>query len=233
MILETEKKKYRTLCNQCSQPNFSCYCSEIQKFDPLINFVILIHPIEAKRRIATGRMSHLSLQNSYLIKGQDYSNNVLVNERIADAKCHSIILYPGHLSKNISELKLEQRAQLFPQDKKLQIFVIDGTWATARKMIRQSHNLQALPRISFTPPAPSNFRVRKQPNSSCFSTIEAIHHTIDLLGLTQGFLTADRNHDSLLRTFNFMVENQLEFIRNSNSNLRETNYRREGQMKIA
>lgn len=230
---ESNQKTYRTLCSRCTQPDFSCYCKQIKKFDPAINFVVLIHPIEAKRRIATGRMSHLSLENSYLIKGQDYTNNSLVNERLEDSSCHSVILYPGQMSQNLTNLNAEQRAELFPTNKKLQVFVIDGTWATARKMVRQSRNLQALPRICFIPPAPSNFRVRKQPNSSCFSTIEAIHHTIELIGPSQGFSTAKKQHDGLLNVFNFMVENQLEFIRNSNSCLRETTYRREGQKKIA
>ena len=94
-------------------------------------------------------------------------------------------------------------------------------------------NLLALPRICFTPQKPSNFRVRKQPNSNCYSTIEAIHHTIDLLGDTQGFETKNRQHDGLLSVFNFMVENQLDFIKKSNLNPRESAYRREGQRKIA
>lgn len=232
-MIESCKKKYRTLCGCCAQPDFSCYCGEIKKFDSHINFVILIHPIEAKRRIATGRMSHLSLENSYLIKGQDYTANAIVNQRIEDSSCHSVILYPGQKSQNLTALDDEKRSKLFPNNKKLQIFVIDGTWATARKMIRQSKNLQQLPKICFTPAAPSNFRVRKQPNSSCFSTIEAIHQTIELVGPGMGFSLSTRKHDALLNVFNFMVENQLAFIRNSNSNLRETTYRREGQQKIA
>ncbi len=178
-------------------------------------------------------MSHLCLENSYLIKGQNYSDNNLVNQRLADTSCHSVILYPGLKSENISKTTPTETALLFPKDKKLQIFVIDGTWATARKMIRQSLNLTTLPRICFTPSKPSNFRVRKQPSAACYSTIEAIHHTIDILGDSQGFKTSKRQHDGLLDVFNYMVENQLEFIKKSNLNPRESAYRREGQRKIA
>ncbi len=198
-----------------------------------MSFVILIHPIEVKRRIATGRMSHLCLKDSYLIKGQDYTQNDTVNELIADTNYHSIILYPGIKSKNLSTLAVHERAELFPKTKKLRLFIIDGTWATARKMIRQSQNLKNLQRICFSPTTPSNFRVRKQPNSACYSTIEAIHHTIELIGETQNFDILSRQHDNLLNVFNFMVENQLEFIRQSNLNLREASYRREGQIKTA
>ena len=156
--------QYRVLCTSCTQPTFSCFCSQIKVFDPRMSFVILIHPIEVKRRIATGRMSHLCLKDSHLIKGQDYTHNNLVNDLITDPDYHSVILYPGINSKNLTPLAVEQRAELFPKTKKLRLFVIDGTWATARKMIRQSQNLNNLQRICFSPTTPSNFRVRKQPN---------------------------------------------------------------------
>lgn len=230
--LHLQLPKTRTLCTSCAQPDFSCYCSHIHPFDSKINFVILIHPIEVKRRIATGRMSHLSLQDSYLIKGQNYTENTLVNSLIHDSEYHSVILYPGPLSKNISLLFKFEKETLFPKNKKLRIFVIDGTWATARKMIRQSENLKTLPRICFSPTKPSNFRVRKQPNPNCYSTIEAIHHTIELIGESQGFAVNERKHDQLLHAFDFMVERQLTFIKEANLNLRTASYRRETQKKI-
>ena len=137
----------------------------------------------------------------------------------------------GH-STNLSLLDEKEKHELFPTNKKLRIFVIDGTWATARKMIRQSENLKTLPRICFSPTKPSNFRVRKQPDDNCYSTIEAIHHTIELIGDTQGFAVQDRTHDRLLNVFDYMVERQLHFIRESNLNLRRASYRRESQKKV-
>lgn len=219
--------KYRELCTTCLQPGFSCYCAHVQRFDPQINFVILIHPIEVKRRIATGRMSHLCLENSHLIMGQDYSLNKDVNELINDSDYHSVILYPGVKSKNLTPLSEVEREAIFPEDKKLRIFVIDGTWATAKKMVRQSGNLASLPRICFSPEKPSTFRVRKQPNAACYSTIEAIHHTIELVGTSQGFDVKTREHDKLLHVFDSMVERQLEFIRKAEEKPDFLRYRRD------
>lgn len=223
--------KYRTLCSTCIQPDFSCYCKHIVPFECPINFVILIHPIEAKRRIATGRMSHLCLQNSYLIKGQNFSDDPQVNALIADPKYQSVILYPGVQSINISQVPENEQQELVFKNKKLRIFVIDGTWATARRMVRQSENINKLPRICFTPVKPSNFRVRKQPESHCYSTIEAIHHTIELLGRSTDLNHAQRPHEHLLEIFDGMVERQLSFLNEVKLNLREANYRREGQLK--
>ncbi len=210
----------------CMQPSFGCYCAEIQKFDPLIKFVILIHPIEWKRRIATGRMSHLCLNNSELIQGQDYTEDQKVNELLADTRYQAMVLYPGQKSLNLTGLGEEKLGQLIGPQKTPMVFVIDGTWATARKTMRLSQNLNALPRVCFTPPARSNFQVRKQPKAECYSTIEAVHHTIELLGPAVGFELQARKHDSLLRVFSVMVNRQIAFLKDAFDNPRSTSYRR-------
>lgn len=220
-----QEPQYRKLCFTCIQPEFGCYCSAIEKVDSKINFIILIHPIEVRRRIATGRMSHLCLENSQLIAGQDYSNHPQVNQLIADSTSHSVILYPGVNSINLTPLNISQRQELFPKGKRLNIFVIDGTWATAKKMVRQSENLRTLPRICFSPEKPSNFRVRKQPDPLYYSTIEAIHHTIELVGPTQGFAIGERQHDKLLKVFDLMVERQIECTRRVEENPELATYR--------
>lgn len=224
--LEADAPKYRDLCTQCIQPVFSCYCRFIQRFDPLIDFVILIHPIEVRRRIATGRMSHLCLQNSHLIRGQDFTEVAAVNQILAEPHRHCVILYPGKNSVNLTPMKLSEKTERFPQDKKLTVFVIDGTWLTAKKMMSRSRNLLPLPRICFTPDKPSNFRVRKQPNALCYSTVEAIHQTIELIGETQGLDVGTRIHDRLMEVFDAMVELQLKFIKISEEKAGSNRYRR-------
>lgn len=224
--LAAEAPQYRELCTQCIQPKFSCYCSHIQRFDPKIDFVILIHPIEVRRRIATGRMSFLCLEKSRLIRGQDFTDIPAVNEILADPDRHCVILYPGRNSQNLTHLEADERAGLFPQDKKLTIFVIDGTWLTAKKMMNTSKNLFNLPRICFSPDKPSTFRVRKQPNPACYSTLEAIHHTIELVGDSQGFEVQSRDHDRLIHVFHKMVDLQISFIKKSDAEARPDRYRR-------
>jgi DTW domain-containing protein YfiP len=153
-------------------------------------------------------MSHLSLENSRLISGADFSDYTEIDRIVGDPDIHSVVLYPGPGSVNLSDVSPVDRAALFPRDKQLAIFVIDGTWATARTMIR-SRNLRALPRVCFTPSYPSRFYVRRQPAAGCFSTVEAIHETIELLGEARGFKIEDRRHDSLLDLFDLMVERQI------------------------
>lgn len=225
LISQTEPQ-YRHLCTQCLQPRFGCYCVHVQKFDPKIKFVILIHPIEMKRRIATGRMSHLCLENSELIVGQDYSNNLKVNQILQNPKYQPAVLYPGSSALNLSTVRSEERGKIFSADKTPVIFVVDGTWATAKKTMYMSQNLKFLPRFSFTPPHKSQFRVRKQPGVDCFSTIEAIHHLIELVGDGVGFDVSGGRHNRLIDVFGKMVERQLEFVREAYDNPRSTSYRR-------
>ena len=114
------------------------------------------------------------------------------------------MLYPGYRSLNITPMSGAERLQLIPPGKQLSIIVIDGTWATARKMVNLSQNLKSLPRICFTPTGPSNFRVRRQPRPECHSTVEAIHHTLQLFG--------EKVDDRLLQIFNRIVDRQIALV---------------------
>lgn len=214
-VLQNQEKKYRELCLNCRQPESGCYCEHVHAFDPKIKFMILIHPLEVKRRIATGRMSSLCLTGSELIRGTEYSQDTQVNGVLDNPNHHCVVLYPGQSSVNLTHATSEARLELTPANKKLVIFVIDGTWSTAGKMIRRSPNLMALPRICFTPPGPSQFRIRRQPALECYSTIEAIHHTIELVGSSVGFDVESREHDNLMYVFNKMIEKHLQ-IRQTN-----------------
>ncbi len=204
--------KYRQICRNCLQPKQWCYCNELQPFDCKMTFVILLHPLELRRRIASGRMSHLMLKNSHLILGHNYSDDVKVNQLLANPDYFPVILHLGENSINLSNLSEDQKVKLCPADKQILIFVVDGTWNTASKTVRLSRNLRSLPRISFTPTRPSAFRVRRQPKPKCYSTLEAIHQTIELLGTSQGFDLQSRKHDAMLHVFNSFVDQQATYV---------------------
>jgi DTW domain-containing protein YfiP len=210
-VIQTESQfKNRTLCTDCWQPDFSCYCHKIEKFDANIEFVILIHPIETRRRIATGRMAFLTLENSHLIRGTEFANCNRINKLLEDKNYKNVLLARRADSIDITAISEAEKKHHFKSDKKLRIFVLDGTWSNAGKMITRSPNLQILPTFCFTPTTPSNIRVRKQPNPLCYCTLEAIHHTIGLLGPSQGLDTKNKIHDQMLKPFDWMVDLQIK-----------------------
>jgi len=201
----TERRRW---CHRCRQPDRGCYCSLIETFDSEPRFIILTQPREAKHRFGTGRMAHLCLSNSLLVEGVDFSADDRVNDEIHSPLNFPVLLYPSEDSIHLSRLTRAGRMELVPAGRKLVVLVLDGTWKSARKMMRLSRNLADLPRISFEPPSPSKYRIRRQPKPHCYSTIEAIHHVVDLFAPPG---SSHRPHDNLLAVFHSVIDRQLTY----------------------
>jgi len=93
----------------------------------------------------------------------------------------------------------------------LLIFVIDGTWTAAKKMMKLSQNLQTLPRIALEPRQPSRFAIKHQPNPLCLSTIEAIAGILAELE-DLGWENLGGKHLNLRDILEKMVQTQLDYI---------------------
>jgi DTW domain-containing protein len=195
---------HRVRCSKCRKPEATCYCQMILPFASNPVFAILIHKAETRRSIATGRMAHLCLSNSYMFEGVDFTAHDGVNALIEDPGNYCVVLSPGKNSINLSSIS--NRNGIFPESRQLVVFVIDGTWSQAKRMRRLSENIKQLPSICFTPKTPSKFLVRKQPASHCYSTIEAIHECISLIS------KASQPHRNLLTAFDYMVTQQVGYV---------------------
>jgi len=170
-----------------------------------------MHPKEARKtRNGTGRLAHLALENSEIVPGIDFSKSPRIQELLEDQRFRPTILYPGQTSKNISSFAAED---LTSEGKQLLVFVVDGSWTAAKKMMKLSGNLHRLPRISISSGRPSRFVIKHQPNDQCLSTIEAIHRL--LTGLERIGLEQLRGcHNTLMDTLDRLVEIQLAYIEN-------------------
>ncbi len=116
-----------------------------------------------------------------------------------------MLLYPGNDSKNVSA------GEFLPKDlgdKQLVVFLLDGTWACAKKMMKLSVNLHPLTRLMFTPTKPSEFHIKQQPDEICLSTIESIHQFLEAL---EGVgIEEKKDWKSLLNPFMAMQRYQIE-----------------------
>jgi len=202
---QLSQKQFHERCYTCRRSKPLCYCHLIKSFQSEPQFVILIHPVEFRRRVATGRMAHLCLNNSIMIDAASFGENTKLQGILNNPDHHCVVLYPGENSVNLSPLSVGERWELFPKDKKLVIIVIDGTWNTASGMMRSCEKLNNLPRVCFSPRQASRFRIRKQPKDFCLSTIEAIHECIDLLNVQ-----ASSAHDHLLEVFDRVIDWHIE-----------------------
>ena len=196
----------RVTCYRCFWPQPLCWCASIRPMPTRTRFVLLMHPKEFKQEKAgTGRLTHLCLPESAILVGTDFDRHDEVQALLRDPANEVVLLYPGPTARNLSQGELSPAGL---GGKRLVVLVLDATWACARKMLRLSPTLQALPRIMFTPSAPSRFIIKQQPQAGCLSTLEAVHET--LLALEQSGLDAYPDKTQLLALFDRMQRHQID-----------------------
>ena len=187
-------------------------------------FVFLMHPKEFKEEKAgTGRLTHLCLPNSELHMGIGFDRDESVQALLADPRNLCVLLYPGAEALNLSAVSDPQLVALSSQlhERQLVVFLLDATWSLARKMLRLSPSLQQLPRIMFTPTAPSRYIIKQQPQAGCLSTLEAVHELLLVLEKLQ--LDRYSHPAQLLEIFDRLQRFQMECAADPN----RSGYRRQ------
>ncbi|KFL33161.1 hypothetical protein JU57_12840 [Sulfurospirillum sp. SCADC] len=171
-----------------------------------------MHPKEFKKtKNGTGHLTHLSLLNSELFMGIDFTDHARINEIIATHE--SFILYPSPHAINLSHENPRTHTSLHVK-KQMAIFLIDSTWACSLKMMRESKNLHALAHISFEPTKRSEFKIKEQPLEYCLSTIESTLSVLELLSQWQIETIAHEKLEAFLTPFHAMITYQLACIQN-------------------
>jgi DTW domain-containing protein YfiP len=135
-----------------------------------------MHPKEFKReKAATGHLTHVALANCEIVVDVSFERNARLHALLADPSLFVVLLYPG--SRALDLARGEPSAEVL-RDRRLVVLVLDATWACARKMLRLSPVLHALPRVALAPSQPSRYRIKRQPQEGCLATIEAVHEVL-------------------------------------------------------
>ncbi len=202
----------REKCYKCYRPKSSCMCKYIEAFDTNTKFVILMHPKEFKKvKNNTGFFTHLTLKNSEVFIGIDFSEHKRINEIIRTHQ--SFILYPSADAINLTE---QNPAKAL--DKEIAIFIIDSTWSCAKQIFEKSQNLKDLKHMSFTTSKTSQYQIKVQPESNYLSTIESTQVVIELLNKWGIENTEQKSMDNFLNPFFEMIKYQKKLIENPLSN---------------
>lgn len=181
-------------------------CCHINSIETATKFIILMDLKEFKKtKNNTGRFTHLSLQNSELYIGNNFTKHERVNELLNNKNNNCYVLYPDEKSIVLNEEGL-------PSKKNNIIFIIDATWACSRKLLKSSENLKKLPKISFTHNKTSNYRIKEQPKNYCLSTIESTLCVLENLNFHNLESIEDRDLHKFLLPFEKMVDYQIELI---------------------
>ncbi|MBE4748348.1 DTW domain-containing protein [Corallococcus sp. ZKHCc1 1396] len=184
----------RSFCVRCLRPESACYCAHVPQLETRTRVVFLQHPRERRVAIGTARMAHLSLPNSELHRGVDFTGHARLEELARNPE-RVAVLFPGEDAISVEDARANP-----PQT----LIVVDGTWPQAKKVVMRNPLLAGLPRIGFVPRRPSNYRIRAEPADHCVSTIEAV---AEILGQLEG---RPEHFDRMLGAFEFMVDTQLE-----------------------
>jgi DTW domain-containing protein YfiP len=166
--------------------------------------VLLQHPREARLAICSAWLTRISLENAELHAGVAFEQHARVRELAAIPG--AALLYPGEGATDAARLSGSPPPVLF---------VVDGTWHQAEKMLRMSQTLAALPRVSVDAGRPSGYReLRREPGSVHLSTLEAV-------ALALGALEGDPGRfDPMIAAFHRSVDLQLDCSRGDRRNPR-------------
>lgn len=192
----------------------TCHCGVVRPFTPGVRLALLLHPREAKKSVGTARIIRRCMPEVPVITGRgpelDRSQRLL--SLLADKAVEPFVLFPGKAAADLGELSPGGTAVVFDPARVPLIFVIDGTWKQAEKMLRDSVLLKGLRQLSFRPSRVSTYRFRRQPALNCLSSVEAIHELLDRLGALGVSRPENRRaHDNLLEVFQVLVERQVRF----------------------
>ena len=174
-----------------------------------------MHPLEAKKsHIGTGRLTHRALINSEIIVGINFDLEKRFQQLINDPKYTPMVLYPGENSINLSEQTLDKKK--FTAKIPL-IFIIDGTWPCAKKIMKLTTSLHHLSRISFNPDLESKFDIKNQPAKFCLSTIESVYVVLSELE-RQEIESIGDNKETLLQALQATVNYHVEIAKDPSRN---------------
>ena len=193
------------LCLTCRRRVRTCVCESLKPFETQTRYIILMHPMEAKKeKVGTGRFTHLILKNSKILVGINFDENQEFQAILNDPSYETYLLYPGD-----DALQIENGFSDGKPKKPLQIIVIDGTWPCAKKMMKLTTSLHDTPRISFTPGKTSEFKIKHQPMEGCLSTVESVYQVIRGLRAA-GVEDTKMKEENLMEVFRKTVDQQIE-----------------------
>jgi len=194
----------REKCYSCYRPKSSCMCGHVKPLDTETKFVILMHPKEFKKvKNGTGHLTHLSLKNSELFIGVDFTNHARVNEIIATHE--SFVLYPSENALNLTDTN-PYSSTILHAKKAMAIFIEHAQVESMMKIAI------ALRHLSFSSSKLSQFKIKEQPAEYCLSTIESTLEVLELLNKWHVEKISEEGLELFLNPFIQMVNAQLLYV---------------------
>ncbi|KAL6602547.1 DTW-domain-containing protein [Neocallimastix sp. 'constans'] len=165
-----------------------------------------MHPKESKRQsTGTGKLANLSLKDSEIFIGKEFSNHHELQELLNDSNYFPVLMYPG---KNVWTANKEGFDKIIG-NKRLLVIIVDATWRFSKTLINHNRFLLDLPRVSFTGNYQSIYTFKREPRPECISTIESCYFFIKEMQ-SVGLENEKLNPEPLMNVFKAMIKFQLQ-----------------------
>jgi DTW domain-containing protein YfiP len=157
-------------------PEASCVCNKIKPIELPFKITLCCHSNEWQRNDNTGQWALLCSQDISRIKWHRKSELIQpqIDIHMITQQPGHYLLYPSDDAQDINILASDISGDI------AQLWVIDGTWQEAQKMLRQSPWLKSLPKVKIQAQKDqtlaSQFQLRR--NQQGLSTMEAITEAI-------------------------------------------------------
>jgi DTW domain-containing protein YfiP len=175
---------YCAHCIHCRLPESHCVCNKVKQVELPFNIMLCCHSKEWQRTDNTGQWALLSSKNIGRVRWHrkvELIHPTISAEELIKEGGH-YLLFPSDDAVDIQQL-FQDTTPLAAQEliqPITQLWVIDGTWQEAQKMLRQSPWLKAMPKVKILPPEghilESQFQLRRNQQGLC--TMEAIAEAV-------------------------------------------------------
>ncbi|WP_299773070.1 tRNA-uridine aminocarboxypropyltransferase [uncultured Pseudoteredinibacter sp.] len=162
----------RKTCQSCHRPASNCICDLAHKIDNHVKVHLLQHPKEAKHPKGSAILLQLSLENIETWQGERFPD---LETELSNESYYDLLLYPE--LENPSQKGSGKSSSRKPEQT-TRLWVLDGTWKKAYKILQLNPVLQKLPKVSPSDFEKSQYKIRKAPKKGQLSTLEACCHTL-------------------------------------------------------
>ncbi len=182
----------RATCSACNRPISVCYCHTVKPVDNQWPVYILQHPSESKHPVGTAAIAARSLINCQLQIAEHFQPDSF-NRSVQQA----VLVYPSDEAVSLDSLS---------QGEPKTLIFLDASWRKSYRMLMESPELQALPKLGLQPKQPSRYKIRQSKQSGSLSTLEAIAYTLGALEQD------DEKYRPLLNSMDWMIEKQISLM---------------------
>lgn len=172
-----------TSCPRCAKPLPLCVCDQVVPVAARLSLVVLMHPQEQDKALATARLAVQHVKNAVLKIGLSWPSLSKILGREVDPQRWAV-LYLGSvdvksLHSESGVVAVDRKGLPEPdQARALRgiegVIVLDGTWSQAKTLWWRNPWLLKCRRVVLTPKQPSRYgRLRREPRREGLSTIEA------------------------------------------------------------